>query len=144
MKVLLLTATGLLVLSTVNIFILASILSTLNSFLLPTTTGFISSRYEPSAQLNVDDILEYRRYLIRSIWTILNSFLLPTTTAFVNSQYLPSAQLSVVDIECIFATKKFLSAEPTGVGRFLLSKYLFLNLTRVNIWLRRKCFIQKL
>jgi len=40
--------------------------------------------------------------------------------------------------------KKILSAEPTGVGRFLLSKYLFLNFTRVNIWLRRKCFIQKL
>jgi len=34
--------------------------------------------------------------------------------------------------------KKFLSAEPTGVGRFLLSKFLILTFTRVNIGLRRK------
>jgi len=47
-------------------------------------------------------------------------------------------------IQVILQIKKFLSAEPTGVGRFLLSKCLILTFTRVNIGLRRKCVIQKL
>jgi len=40
--------------------------------------------------------------------------------------------------------KKILSAEPADVGRLLLSKFLILTFTRVNIGLRRKCVIQKL
>jgi len=44
----------------------------------------------------------------------------------------------------LFCVKKFISAEPTGVGRFLISKFLILTFTRVNIGLRRKCVLQKL
>jgi len=39
--------------------------------------------------------------------------------------------------------KKFLSAEPTGVGRFILCKFLILNFTRVNIGLKEKMFHTK-
>jgi len=42
------------------------------------------------------------------------------------------------------AVKTFLSAEPTGVGRFLLSKFLILTFIRVNNEFRRKRVIQKL